>query len=124
MSKPTKRQKKERRQARVRATISGTSKRPRLSVSRSLNAMYIQLIDDTIGKTLVSVNSKKDKIDMVGKIGDRKSKVAVGYILGKTLAEKAKAINISKVVFDRGGYKYHGRVKAVADGARDGGLEF
>jgi len=115
---------KARRHARVRASISGTSERPRLHVKRSLIGMYIQLIDDLSSNTLVSVNSKKDLDKKSKDAGERKGKVADSYLLGKKLAEKAKAIGITKVVFDRGGNKYHGRVKAVADGARDGGLEF
>lgn len=109
---------------RLRAVISGTAERPRLHVFRSLIGMYIQLIDDSSGKTLVSANSKKDLPKKITGAGERKEKVAMGYALGKALAEKAKLANITKVVFDRGGYKYHGRVKAVAEGARDGGLEF
>jgi large subunit ribosomal protein L18 len=123
MKKQSKIQKKVRRHQRVRSTLSGTSECPRLNVSRSLNGIFVQLVDDSTGKTLASANTKKDydkKVD----VGDRKDKTAVAYALGKKLAEKAKTLNIKKVVFDRGGYKYHGRVKAVAEGARDGGLEF
>lgn len=122
MKKQTKAEKRQRRHVRVRATVSGTSDRPRLHVSRSLRGMYIQLIDDTAGKTLVSVNSKKDNVS--GDAGERKGKDAASYLLGKNLAQKAKEAKISQAVFDRAGHKYHGRVKAVADGARDGGLVF
>ena len=105
-----------RRRGRVRAKVSGTSKCPRLSVFRSNKGMYLQLIDDEKGKTLVSAHSsevkKKDK------------KVAISFELGKLIAEKALAKKIKQIVFDRGGYKYHGRVKAVADGAREEGLSF
>ena len=118
-----KRLKKERRRIRVRAVISGTQTRPRLNVKRSLTGMFLQLIDDVNSKTLVSVNSKKDgKVN--GDVGEKTGKVAVAYTLGKALAEKAKAAGIETVVFDRAGNKYHGRVKAVAEGARDGGLKF
>jgi len=119
----TKYQKRVRRQARIRARLSGTAARPRLHVFRSISGIYVQLIDDTIGKTLVSVNSK---IDGKGKPaeGDRSGKVALAYALGQALSEKAKAAKIITVVFDRAGRKYHGRIKAVAEGARDGGLIF
>lgn len=123
MKKQTKQQKIARRHTRIRATISGTAQRPRLSVFRSLKGVYLQLIDDNSGKTLVSANSKTD-FDKKVDVGERAGKVAVSYALGKVLAEKAKTAGITKVVFDRGGYRFHGRVKAVADGARDGGLEF
>lgn len=121
-SKLTKTQRRERRRARVRSQISGSAVRPRLNVTRSLTGMFLQLIDDTTSKTLVSVNSKKDA--QTGDAGERSGKVATAYLLGKLLAEKAKAAGIESVVFDRAGYTYHGRVKAVADGARDGGLVF
>ena len=112
---------KERRRARVRAKVIGSAARPRLNVFRSLRGMFVQIIDDESSKTLVSVNSKKDA---VGDLGDKKAKVGVSYLLGKKIAEKAVAAGIKQVVFDRGSYRYHGRVKAVADGAREGGLEF
>lgn len=113
--------KKNRRHARIRARVSGTALRPRMHVSRSLRGMYVQLIDDEFSKTLVSVNSKKDLPKKVV-AGERKGKVAESYLLGKILAEKSVALNITKAVFDRGGNRYHGRVQAVAEGARDGGL--
>jgi len=118
----TKEQKRARRRARVRSRVEGTAARPRLAVFRSLRGMFVQLIDDSAQKTLVSVNSKKDATGVDA--GERTGKEAVAYALGKTIAEKAKQANIETVVFDRGGYAYHGRVKAVADGARDGGLVF
>ncbi|PIR76080.1 MAG: 50S ribosomal protein L18 [Candidatus Magasanikbacteria bacterium CG10_big_fil_rev_8_21_14_0_10_42_10] len=118
----TKEQRRARRRARVRARIVGTAARPRLAVFRSLRGLFVQLIDDTTNKTLVSVNSKKDVISV--DVGDRIGKEAIAFALGKAIAEKAKQAQISTVVFDRGGYAYHGRVKAVADGARDGGLTF
>ena len=85
--------------------------------------MFLQVIDDESGKTLVSVNAKVD-MPKAGDAGERKGKVAMAYLLGKALAEKAKVKGISAIVFDRAGYRYHGRVAAAADGARDGGLIF
>jgi large subunit ribosomal protein L18 len=105
-----------RRHNRVRAKISGTADVPRLNVFRSNKGLFIQLIDDREGKTIASVNEADIK---TGKTKIERSKEA-----GKIIAEKAKDKKISKVVFDRGGYKYHGRTAAVAEGAREGGLEF
>lgn len=119
----TKLQQRNRRRARVRAQISGTPTRPRLNVTRTLRGMFVQLIDDTVGKTLASANSKVDGKD-TKEAGERKGKQAVAYVLGKAIGEKAKALKIEKIVFDRAGYAYHGRVKAVAEGARDAGLVF
>ena len=121
--KSNKQQKKIRRHARIRARLSGTGAKPRLHVSRSLSGVFVQLIDDTKGLTLVSVRARKDT-PKAGAAGERKGKVAKAYLVGLSLAAKAKEAGITKAVFDRGGNKYHGRVKAVADGARDGGLEF
>lgn len=109
------------RHSRIRATLVGSAQAPRLSVFRSLRAMNAQLIDDASGKTLVAVKSEEVKaVKVEGKAG----KVATAYAVGKTLAEKAKAKGITTAVFDRGGYRYHGRVQALADGAREGGLQF
>lgn len=112
-------ERRNRRRSRVRARISGTADCPRVSVFRSLRGMFVQLIDDVSGKTLASVNSKT-----VGKgdAGERKGKTAEAYLMGKALAALAAEKKITTVVFDRAGYSYHGRVAAVADGARDGGL--
>ncbi len=118
----TRLQMRRRRHARVRSSIQGTADRPRLNVSRSLRGMFLQLINDDEGKTLVSVNSKKDAAK--GDAGERKGKIAASYLLGLALAEKAKALKIDSIVFDRGGQQYHGRIQAVAEGARDGGLTF
>lgn len=118
----TRSQKRARRRARVRSRIIGTAARPRLAVFRSLRGMYVQLIDDATNVTLASVHSKKDAAGVDA--GERKGKEAIAFALGKAIATKAQAANITSVVFDRGGYAYHGRVKAVADGARDGGLTF
>lgn len=118
----TKEERRNRRRARVRSRISGTATRPRLNVFRGILTTYVQLIDDTVGKTLVSVHSKKDAKS--GDAGERTGKVAQAYILGKLIAEKAKTAGIESVVFDRAGFAYIGRVEAVAQGARDGGLQF
>ncbi|MBZ9577762.1 50S ribosomal protein L18 [Patescibacteria group bacterium] len=112
-----KQQKRKRRHKRVRAKIFGTSKVPRLCVFRSAGHIYVQLIDDEKGKTLASasdleIKKKKDK------------KAALATKVGNLIAKKAIEKKINKVVFDRGGYKYHGRVKALAEGAREGGLKF
>lgn len=110
------------RKLRVRAKISGTAVRPRLSVFRSDSHIYAQLIDDVTSKTLAASNDLKSvKTDGAG---DRKAKIAAAYSVGQVLAAAAKALGITKVVFDRNGFQYTGRVTAVADGARDGGLEF
>jgi large subunit ribosomal protein L18 len=105
-----------RRHNRVRAKVSGTAEIPRLNVFRSNKGLFIQLIDDVDGKTLASVNDADVK---TGKTKVEKAKEA-----GKLIAKKAEDIKIKKAVFDRGGYKYHGRTQAVAEGAREGGLEF
>lgn len=102
----------------IRAKISGTAERPRLSVFRSNKAIYAQLIDDVAGHTLASASSVEVKSEVNGFTVEAAKKV------GQRLAEKASAKNISSVVFDRNGYLYHGKVKALADGAREGGLKF
>lgn len=106
----------------IRKKIKGTPEKPRLVVFRSLNHIYAQLIDDTDQKTLASVSSLNK--DTAEKLAAAKGKVAKSKIVGNLIAEKAKSINIESVVFDRNGYLYHGRVKAVAEGAREGGLKF
>jgi large subunit ribosomal protein L18 len=107
---------KERRAARVRAKISGSTERPRLSVFRSNRHIFAQLVDDTKGTTLVSLHTSQVK--------ETGKKSEVAFILGQEIAKRALAKGINTVVFDRGGNLYHGRVKAVADGAREGGLQF
>lgn len=122
-----KRKKHIKRHKRIRAKINGTSKRPRFSVFRSSKAMYVQLINDEKGKTLASAHSReihKEPLKTAKTSLKITKKVAIAYELGKLLAEKALKLKIKKVVFDRGGYKYHGRVKAIAEGAREGGLKF
>ena len=110
---------------RIRKKLQGTSERPRLNVYRSLNHIYVQVIDDLSGKTLVSASTAEgDKAE--GKKAERPSggNVASAKAVGKAIAERAKAKGVTKVVFDRGGYIYHGRVKALADAAREAGLQF
>ena len=110
-----------RRHIRVRKNVQGTQQRPRLSVFRSLSEIYAQIIDDKAGQTIVSASTIDQ--DLRGKMaGLKKSEQA--KMVGKTLAERAKNKGVQAVVFDRGGFKYSGRVKALADGAREGGLEF
>jgi len=106
------------RHKRVRAKISGTPERPRLNVFRSLNHIYAQVIDDVSGKTLVSASSVEKDFGMTVGNCDAAKKV------GQTVAERAVAKGITEVVFDRGGYVYHGRVQSLAEGAREGGLKF
>lgn len=110
-----------RRRARVRARVTGTASRPRLAVFRSAKHVSAQLIDDEAGKTLAVADDVKMK---EAKVEGMEAKIAKAYAVGQALAEKAKKAGITAVVFDRGGYAYHGRVKALADGARAGGLEF
>ena len=105
-----------RRKGRVRVKVSGTAVCPRLTVFRSNRGIYAQIINDKIGKTIISVSAKEVKT--------KGNKTAISSELGKLIAEKAVAKGISRVVFDRNGYKYHGRVKALAEGARLGGLKF
>jgi len=101
--------------ARIRAKLAGTGERPRLNVYRSLNHIYAQVIDDQSGQTLVSASTIKEKTG---------GNVAAAKQIGKAVAERAMEKGIKKVVFDRGGYLYHGRIKALADAAREAGLEF
>ncbi|MCP4538575.1 MAG: 50S ribosomal protein L18 [Chloroflexi bacterium] len=110
-----------RRHRRVRKHIVGTSERPRLNVFRSLSHIYAQVIDDSQSSTLVSASTIDREI---GAEIEGLSKTEQARVVGKLLAERALSQGITKVVFDRGGYKYHGRVKALADAAREGGLEF
>lgn len=104
---------------RIRKKVSGTADRPRMSVFRSNNNIYVQLIDDVSGNTLLAASSA-DK-ELTGQ--DKTTKIEQAKLVGKLLAEKAQAKGISEVVFDRGGYLYHGRVKNLADAARENGLK-
>jgi len=106
---------------RVRRKIFGVSEKPRFSVSRSLNNIYAQIIDDVTGNTIIGISTFGPEIR---KMKIKGGKVEVSKALGKLIADKAKEKGITKVVFDRGGSLYHGRVKAVAEGARESGLEF
>lgn len=110
----TREERRQRRHLRVRRKVVGTAERPRLVVYRSLKHMYAQLVDDAAGRTLLSVTDQA----LAGKKSDKSAEV------GRRLAARAKEAGVTRVVFDRAGYQYHGRVKAVADGAREGGLEF
>ena len=115
----TRRERRYRRRLRVRKRIRGTADRPRLVVFRSLKHIYAQLVDDDQGVTLLGVADRSEGVTV-----DGSGKVARARAVGEALAAKARAAGHSCVVFDRGGYKYHGRVRAVAEGARAGGLEF
>ena len=127
--------KKERRRLRIRAKILGNSKKPRLAVFRSGKHISVQLIDDVNGKTLAAVSDFALGKKTVGKnkrvvpavpkdLGGKTSKVAIAYEVGKLIAEKAKKLGIETAIFDRGGFAYHGRIEAVALGAREGGIKF
>ncbi len=107
---------RQRRKVRIRAIVKGTAERPRLVVSRSNSKHFLQLIDDETGVTLVSVSDIKDK--------GKETKTEAAKKLGQKIAELAQAKKITDIVFDRNGYRYHGRVKAIAEGAREGGLKF
>jgi large subunit ribosomal protein L18 len=113
---------RDRARIKIRKKISGTPDKPRLSVFRSLDNIYAQIIDDTTGNTLVAVSSlnKEAKSD----VKSVKGKISKSKLIGTILAKKALEKDIKQVVFDRGGFRYHGRVKALADGAREGGLVF
>jgi len=112
---------RQRRHARVRTHLSGTAERPRLNVFRSLRHIYAQIINDQVGHTLVSASTVDEEVRQQM---DGLDKTAQAHVVGKVLAERARANGVTQVVFDRGGYKYHGRVKALAEGSREGGLEF
>jgi len=111
-----------RRKMRVRRKVTGTPERYRLSVFRSVNHIYAQIIDDTTSKTLVSASTVEKEIR--SQISKEMNKSAESKLVGTLLAQRAKASNIARVAFDRNGYLYHGRVKSLAEGAREGGLDF
>jgi large subunit ribosomal protein L18 len=115
----TKLEKRTRIRMRIRKKISGTAEKPRLAVFRSNKQIYVQVVDDLKGVTLLAVSSKEKEI---AKTGIKKTEQA--KIVGKSLAERCKEKGIENVIFDRSGYKYHGRVKSLADAAREGGLKF
>ena len=110
---------REQRKARVSGSVRGTTERPRLCVFRSVKHIYAQIVDDTTGKTLVTANSSQEAVGL--KHGGNKAAAAV---IGKAIATKAVAAGITQVAFDRNGNRYHGRIKALADAAREGGLKF
>jgi large subunit ribosomal protein L18 len=112
---------RKKRHRRVRVKISGTAERPRLNVYRSLNHIYVQVIDDVESNTLIAASTIDNE---VAKQLEGKSKKDQAAVVGEVVADRAKKAGITEVVFDRGGYLYHGRVKALADGARKGGLKF
>ena len=118
IKRPNTNAQRQKRHKRVRAKVFGTTQRPRLNVFRSEKNIYAQIIDDVAGKTLVSASSLEKDFSCDGTKTDAAKQV------GQLVAERAKAKGIETVVFDRGGYVYHGRVKALAEGAREGGLQF
>ena len=113
----TKPQKRLRRRRRVRAKVRGTAERPRLAVFRSNRGVQAQVIDDVKGHTVAAVNWTEADLKSLGRMEQAKK-------VGELIAERAKSAGVEEIVFDRGGYRYHGRVKAIADGAREGGLKF
>ncbi len=113
---------RKRRHVRVRANVSGTAQRPRLNVFRSSAHIYAQVIDDTAGNTLVAASDLEAEVKE--RAGDDAPKLARAKVVGQVIAERAKQAGLEAVVFDRGGFLYHGRVRAVAEGAREGGLQF
>lgn len=115
----TKTERRNRIRMRVRKIISGTPERPRLSVYRSNKEIYAQIIDDVSGKTIIAASSRDKDIDV-----SKLNKVEAAKLVGQAIAQKALQAGIETVAFDRGGYLYHGRVKSLADGAREGGLKF
>ena len=121
MGKTEPRLARSRRHHRVRLKVNGTSSRPRLCVFRSLNHIYAQIIDDSQGHTLVSASTLDEEIRSKT---DSKVKISKAELVGSILAKRALSMKIEQVAFDRGGYKYHGRVKALAEAARQGGLKF
>lgn len=118
INRPDTRAQRAKRHKRVRAKVSGTPEKPRLCVFRSLNNIYAQIIDDVNGVTLVSASSVEKGFKNLG------SNCEAARTIGKTIAERALAKGIENVVFDRGGYVYHGRIQSLAEGAREGGLKF
>ncbi|WP_022847336.1 MULTISPECIES: 50S ribosomal protein L18 [unclassified Desulfurobacterium] len=121
MAKMTRKERIAKKHRRVRKKVFGTPERPRLAVYKSLKHMYAQIIDDTKGETLVAASTlDKEVREKVKGL----SKTEAARVVGQVIAERAKAKGITSVVFDRGGFIYHGRIKAIAEGAREGGLEF
>jgi large subunit ribosomal protein L18 len=121
MAKRSRNERRLRRHRRVRRNLEGTAERPRLNVYRSLNQIYVQIIDDLEGNTLVSASTLEEALDSELK---GKNKTEQARIVGEMIAKRATEKGLKQVVFDRGGYKYHGRVRALAEAAREAGLEF
>ena len=113
---------RKRRHVRVRAKVAGSPQRPRLNVFRSSAHMYAQVIDDLAGHTLVAASDMDEDVKKL--TGEKATKTERAKAVGSVVADRAKAVGVTTVVFDRGGFLYHGRIKAVAEGAREGGLEF
>ena len=112
---------RQRRHRRVRKRVRGTAERPRLCVFRSLRYIYAQIIDDSAGRTLAKADSREPDLALDGA---SRGSIPAANAVGRALAERAKQVGLARVVFDRGGYLYHGRVRALAEGAREAGLEF
>ncbi len=123
MSAKGKLERRTRRKGSVRRKVSGTAERPRVTVFRSARHIYVQAIDDQSGVTIAAASSLNDETVLGSLEGDSSAGVRIGSAVGKALAERLKEKNISTVVFDRNGYLYHGRVRAVAEGVREGGLQ-
>jgi large subunit ribosomal protein L18 len=120
MDAEKKRRGRERRHARIRKHVAGTAERPRLAVYRSNSGIYAQVIDDTQGRTVAAASTLDNELQAP----DGEGKVGASRAVGELLAKRAKAAGVEKVVFDRGGNRYHGRVQALAEGAREAGLDF
>lgn len=123
-SSELKRQSRQKRKKRIRKKMIGTSERPRLSVFRSAKHIYAQIINDVEGNTLVAASSMEKDLREDPDIASEKGKIPVAVKIGKLIADRAKQKGVKKVVFDRNGYIYHGRIKAVSEGAREAGLDF
>lgn len=119
-----KRQSRQKRKKRIRKKMTGTTDRPRLSVFRSAKHIYAQIINDIDGNTLVAASSMEKDVREDPDIASEKGKISVAAKVGKLVADRAKEKGVKKVVFDRNGFIYHGRIKAVSDGAREAGLDF
>jgi large subunit ribosomal protein L18 len=120
----TKEDRRDRIKYRIRKRVTGTTERPRLSVFRSLTHVYVQVIDDRTGQTIVSASSVEPSVKAAFAKAERGGNRAGAEAIGRTIAERLKAKGITRVVFDRNGFLYHGRIKAIADAARQAGLEF
>ncbi|MCH8125983.1 50S ribosomal protein L18 [candidate division KSB1 bacterium] len=112
------------RKLRIRSTVSGTAERPRLTIYRSQRHIYAQLVDDLAGKTITGISTLSPQLKSAVEKAKEKGKIELGFLIGNEIAKKAKDLKIESVVYDRNGFIYHGRVKAVAEGARKGGLKF